>query len=87
MRPSVWMRALDGRLVETAGRGEPRRQARLVLDLVNDAEAGGGIVLRHEQADRIGADVDGRDAIAGGWGGGGPGLGGRAGDHVPEVAG
>ena len=55
-----------------------------VLELVDDLEAGGGIVLRHQQADRVGADVDGRDAIAGGRLGAGPGR--RAGAHEPEVA-
>ncbi len=76
--------ALDGGLVQAAGPGESRREAGLVLELVDDLEAGGGIVLRHEQADGVGADVDGRDAIAGGRLGAGPGRRPRA--HEPEVA-
>ena len=58
-------RALHRGVVETAGAGEPRRQPGLVLQLVDDGEAGGGVVFRDEQADRVRADVDGRDALAG----------------------
>ena len=56
--------AVHGGVVEAAGGGEARRQAGLVLELVDDGEAGGGVVLRDEQPDRVGADVDGGDALA-----------------------
>ena len=85
MRARVWHGALDRGVVEAAGLGQPGREAGLVLELVDDLEAGGGIVLRHEQADRVGADVDGREALAGGRLGAGPGRRPRA--HVPEAAG
>ena len=43
-------------------RGQARGEARLVLHLVDDGEAGGGVVLGDQQPDRVGADVDGGDA-------------------------
>ena len=66
MRARVCMARSIAALVEAAGRGEPGREAGLVLQLVDDGEAGGGIVLGDEQADGVGADVDGGDALAGG---------------------
>ena len=70
--------------------GEPGREPGLVLHLVDDLETGGGIVLGHQQADGVGADVDGGDAVARGRARGrlaAPDPGRRAGDHAPETAG
>ena len=57
------------RLLEAAGAGEPRREAGVVLELVDDGEAGGGIVLGDQQTDGVRADVDGGDPLARGGGG------------------
>src|SRR5205814_9585746 len=66
----------------------PRREAGLVFHLVDNGKARGGVVLRHQQADRVGADVDGRDAVAGGRRvRRRSGLAGRPGDHAPVAAG
>ena len=60
--------ALHGGGVEVPGGGDALGEARLVLHLVDDGEAGAGIVLGDEEADRVGADVEGGEALAPGDG-------------------
>ena len=56
--------AVHRRVVEAPGAGQSRGQSRLVLQFVDDGEAGGGVVLGDEEADGVGADVDRGDALA-----------------------
>jgi hypothetical protein len=58
-------RAFHGGRVEVPGGGDTLGEAGLVLHLVHDGEAGAGIVLGHEETDRVGTDVERGEALAG----------------------
>ena len=62
---------VHGGVVEAAGGGQAAGEPGLVLELVHDSETARGIVLRHQQTDGVGSDVDGRDPLATGRGRGG----------------
>ena len=62
--------------IETAGGREPRRETGLVLHLIDGSEAGSRIVLGDQEPDRVRADVDRAEALAG--------LAGR-GSHLPAL--
>jgi hypothetical protein len=55
--------AVHRRFVEAAGARQPRGEPRLILELVDDGEAGGGIVLGHQQAHGVRAYVDRGDPL------------------------
>ena len=57
-------RPLDGDIVEPPRDRHPFGEARLILDLVDDGEAGIGVVFGDGEPNRVRADVNGRNPLA-----------------------